>query len=109
MKEDIKMHVLPKDETVRKTWMQQILKGRKDLKSKNDIPNNCFVCSNHFLNGWPTKSIPSPSLSLIISIKTVPTHKPRKSPCKQKAVPHKTKNAKKKLGFFDENFSTRQC
>ena len=38
------------DKTVRKTWVQQILKGRKDLKSESDIPNNCFVCSNHFLD-----------------------------------------------------------
>ena len=61
-KEDITMHALPKDGTVRKIWVQQILKGRNDLKSEKDIPNNCFVCSNHFLDGRPTKSNPSRSL-----------------------------------------------
>ena len=30
---DIIMHALPKDETVRKMWVWQILKRRKDLKS----------------------------------------------------------------------------
>ena len=61
-KEDITMHALPKDGTVRKIWVQQILKGRNDLKSEKDIPNNCFVYSNHFLDGRPTKSNPSRSL-----------------------------------------------
>ena len=51
VKGDIIMHVLPKDETVRKTWVQQILKGTKDLKSEKDVLNNSFVCSNHFLDG----------------------------------------------------------
>ena len=106
-KEDITMHALPKDGTVRKIWVQQILKGRKDLKSEKDIPNNCFVCSNHFLDGRPTKSNPSPSL-LTVSTNTAPAPKYRKSPPKQKALPHKTENAKKKLGFFDGHFSTGQ-
>ena len=33
-KGDIIMHALPKDETARKKCVQQILKGRKDLKSE---------------------------------------------------------------------------
>ena len=94
------MHALPKDETVGKTWVQQILKGRKDLKSEKDIPNNCFVCFNHFLDGRPTKSNSSPSLFLTVSTNTVPTPEPRKSPHKQKALPHKTENAKKKKVFL---------
>ena len=102
VKGDKILHALPKDETVRKTWEQQILKGRKDLH------NNCFVCSNHFLDGRPTKSNPSPSLFLTVSTNTVPTPKPRKSPRKRKALPHKTEHAKKKLGFFYGNFSTGQ-
>ena len=61
-KEDITMHALPKDGTVRRIWVQQILKGRNDLKSEKDIPNNCFVCSNHFLDGKKKKSNPSRSL-----------------------------------------------
>ena len=108
MKRDIIMHALPKDGTVKKIWVQQTLKGRKDLKSEKDIPNNCFVCSNHFRDGRPTISNPSPSLFLIVSTNTVPTPKSRKSPRKWKALPHKTENAKKKLAFFDEYFSTGQ-
>ena len=38
------MLALPKDETIRKTWVQQILKGRNDHKVEKDIHNNCFVC-----------------------------------------------------------------
>ena len=87
------IHALLKDETVRKTWEQQILKGRKDLKSEKDIPNNCFVCSNNFLDGRPTKSNLAPSLFLTVSTNTAPTPKPRKSPRKRKALPHKTENA----------------
>ena len=34
VKGDIIMHVLLKDGIVRKIWVQQILKGRKDLKSR---------------------------------------------------------------------------
>ena len=37
MTEDVIMHALPKDESVRKTWVQLILKGRKDLRSEKDI------------------------------------------------------------------------
>ena len=43
------MDTLLKDGTVRKTWVQQILKGRKDtpnnfyLKSEKDIPNNFLL------------------------------------------------------------------
>ena len=51
VKGDKILHALPKNETVRKTWEQKILKGRKDLKSEKDIHNNCFVCSNHLLDG----------------------------------------------------------
>ena len=49
------MFVLTKDDTIRKTWVQQILKRRKDLKWKKAIPKNCFVCSNHFIDGPPKK------------------------------------------------------
>ena len=70
------MHALPKDETVRKKCVQQILKGRKDLKSE-DIPNNCLVCLNHLFDERPTKSNPSPSLLLTVSTNTVPTPKKR--------------------------------
>ena len=94
------MHALLKDGTVKKIWVQQILKGRQDLKSEKDITNNCFVCSNHFRDGRPAKINPSPSLFLTLSTNTVSTPKPRKSPRKRKALPHKTENAKKKLGFF---------
>ena len=48
------MHALPKNGTVRKIWVQQISKGKKDLKSEKDILNNCFVCSNHLCDGQPT-------------------------------------------------------
>ena len=67
-----------------------------------------MLCSNPFLDGWPTKSNPSPSLFLTVSSNTAPAPKPRKSPRKQKALPHKTENAKKKLDSFDGNFSTGQ-
>ena len=67
-----------------------------------------FCLLNHFLDGQPTKSNPSPSLFLTVSTNTLRTPKPRKSPRKWKALPHKTENAKKKSGFFDENFSTGQ-
>ena len=67
-----------------------------------------MLCSNPFLDGWLTKSNPSPSLFLTVSSNTVPASKPRKSPRKRKALPHKTENAKKKLDSFDENFSTGQ-
>ena len=39
------MHKLTKDKIVRAAWIQEILKGRKDLKSEKDIPKNCYVCS----------------------------------------------------------------
>ena len=60
------------------------------------------------LDRQPTKNNPSPSLFLTVSTNTVPTPKPRKSPQKRKTLPHKTENTKKKLGFFDGNFSTGQ-
>ena len=102
------MHALPKDEIVRKTFVQQILKEIKDLKSERDIPNNFFVCSNHLLDRQPTKYNPSPSLFLNVSTKTVPKPKPRKSSLQRTALPHKTENVKKKLSFFDKNVSTGQ-
>ena len=37
MTEDVIMHALPKGESVRKNWVQLILKGRKDLRSEKDI------------------------------------------------------------------------
>ena len=92
MKGDIIMHALLKDETLRKTWVQQVLKGRKDvpnncyLKSEKYIPNNCFACLNHFFDGQPTKSNPSPSLFLTVSTNTALTPKPRKSPCENKEI-----------------------
>ena len=60
---------------------------------------------NHFLDRWPTKKNPSPSLLLTVSTNTVPTPTPRKSTCKQKALPHKTENA---IYIFNENFPTGQ-
>ena len=83
VKGDKIMQTLPKDETVRKTCVQQILKVRTDLKSEKDISNNCFVCLNHLLDGRPTKSNPSPSLFLTVNTNTVLTPKPRKSPRKR--------------------------
>ena len=76
------MHALSKDQTVRNTCMQQISKRRKDLKLEKEILNNCLVCSNHFLDGRPTKNNLSPSLFLTVRTNTVPTPKPRKSPHK---------------------------
>ena len=113
VKGDTIIHALPKDETVRKTWVQQILKGIKDFQSEKDIRNSFFVCLNHFFDGRPTKSNPSTSFFLTVSTNTVPAPKPRESPQKPltnlyKALPHKTKNSKKRLDFFDENFSTGQ-
>ena len=54
------------------------------------------------------KSNLSPSLFLTVSANTISTPKPWKSPRKQKALPNKTENAKKKLGFFDGNLSAGQ-
>ena len=88
------MHALPKYESARKTWVQIILKGRKDLKSEKDVPNDFFVSSDHFLDGRPMKSNPSPTLFLTLSANTVPTPKPRKSPRKRKSY---LRNRKQKM------------
>ena len=74
----IVMHCLPKDKTIRATWVHHILKGRKDIKSEKDLAKNCYVCSNHFRDGKPTKENPSPSLFLTLSTNTLATPKSRK-------------------------------
>ena len=61
VKGDTIIHVLPEDETVRKTWVQQILKGIKDFQSEKDIPNSFFVCLNHFLMDNQQKVILHPA------------------------------------------------
>ena len=71
---NIVMHSLPtKDEKIRSTWIHQILKGRTDLNLAKDIPKNCFVCSNHFVDGKPTTENPSPTLFLTVSTNSLPT------------------------------------
>ena len=85
VKGEIKMHSLPKDETIKAAWIHQILKGRKDLKSAQDIPKNCHVCSIHFIDGKPTKGNPTPTLFLTVSTNTLPTPVARKAPRKRSA------------------------
>ena len=59
-----------------------------------------MFCLFESFPGQATKSNHSPSLFLTVSTNTVQTPKPRKSPCKQKALPHKTENVKNKSIFF---------
>ena len=60
-----------------------------------------MFCLFESFPGQPAKSNHSPSLFLTVSTNTVQTPKPRKSPYKQKALPHKTENAKNKsVSFF---------
>ena len=56
-----------------------IRKGTKDF----DIPKNCFVCSNHFVDGKPTRESPSPSLfflTISINVKGTPDRKDSRLP-----------------------------
>lgn len=44
-------HKFPVDPNVRKQWTKQVLRGRKDWSPGNYT----YVCSNHFIDGKPTK------------------------------------------------------
>ena len=55
-------------------------------KCKKDfiVPKNFYVCSNHFLDGKPTKENPFATLFLIPSTETMETPTKRKQPFPQK-------------------------
>ena len=58
------MQKLPVDNDLRSVWIHNIRKGRMEFT----VPKNCFVCSNHFVDGKPTKENPSPTLFLTASM-----------------------------------------
>ena len=58
----LKWHKFPalSNPTIRKEWETMIQKGRKGFSSGNWT----YVCSNHFIDGAPTRENPRPSLFL---------------------------------------------
>ena len=46
---DIVMHKSPKDEFVKAAWIHTISKGRKDLKSEEDIPKTVMYAQYIFV------------------------------------------------------------
>ena len=79
---DLVFHKLPADESVKRSWIQQVSKGRDDFVP----PTNFFVCSNHFVDGKPTKINPIPTLFLTISGNIARTPPKRKPPTKRLAL-----------------------
>ena len=77
--EKIVFHKLPVNEERQKAWIHAVSKGREDFEK----PKHFKACSNHFLEGKPTKSYTDPTLVLKISTNTLATPtKPRPTPRK---------------------------
>ena len=55
---DITMHKLPVNNERKRAWIAQVSKGRKGFQPLK----NFFVCSNHFVDGKPSKEHPDPTL-----------------------------------------------
>ena len=73
---------LPVNEERQKAWIHAVTvsKRREDFEK----PKHFNACSNHFLEGKPTKCNPGPTLFLKISTYTLPTpNKPRPPPRKR--------------------------
>ena len=60
----LSFHKIPKNEERRKAWIHAISKGRKEFET----PKYCKICSNHFVDGCPTKENPDPTLFLTASM-----------------------------------------
>ena len=73
-------HKFPADEKKRKLWKAQVLRGRKDW-----TPGKfAYVCSNHFVDGAPTKENPVPTLFMSGPADAKTPTKMRKPPAKRK-------------------------
>ena len=71
---------LPVNEERQKACIHAVSKGREDFEK----PKYFKACSNHFLQGKPTKCNLNPTLFLKISTNTLPTPtKPRPLPRKR--------------------------
>ena len=70
----LKWHRLPIDPDKRKEWEAMIQKGRQDF-----VPGSwSYVCSNHFVDGEPTRENPRPTLYLTASEMLQSTPRKRK-------------------------------
>ena len=56
----LSFHKLPASPEKRKAWINAVAKGRKEFVP----PKHFMVCSNHFIEGKPTKENPIPTLFL---------------------------------------------
>ena len=76
----IVFHKLPVNEERQKAWIHAVSKRREDFEK----PKHFEACSNHFLEGKPTKCNPDSTLFLKISTNTLATPtKPRPPPRKR--------------------------
>ena len=79
VKENPAFHKLPTDSGICRAWVKQSSKGRSNVV----VPNNVFVCSDHFLYSKTTILNPVPTLFLTISGNTIPIPKKRNPPRKR--------------------------
>ena len=93
---DVKMHKLPVDNERKRAWIAQVSKERKDFQP----PKKFFVCSNHFVDGKPSKEHPDPTLFLTISTNTAPTTKK-----KRQLFPRSRKMLNVEEPYSSNNFS----
>ena len=79
-------HCLPKDPAKRWQWVEQIRSGRRDFNPTENTTET-KVCSNHFPDGEPTTSNPTPVLFMSPSEVQLPAPKKRRTIQKHHSPP----------------------
>ena len=79
---NLKFHKIPVDPVKRAAWIHFVSKGRKDFVP----PNNFYVCSNHFIDGKPTKENHNPILFLTPSMNVQGTPRKKNRPPPKKRI-----------------------
>ena len=91
-------HKPSKSEDVIRSWCIQVQKGRKEFKIGKSR-ESVIVCSNHFVDGKPTRNNPIPTLFL-----TPFEHSKAKSPHKRRKLEF-SQNVDKAYSSIELNFS----
>ena len=104
----IRFHIFPADKKKRALWTAQVLLGRKDWSPGKFA----YVCSNHFVDGEPTKENPVPTLFMKgpPDAKT-PTKRLRKPPAKRRIMCVENENSDEQEPSSSTTFtmSETQC